>query len=214
MRKLTSILAFAALGLVGVAQAKTIQITVDGLVCAFCAQGIEKKMKAQAATDKVFVSLEKKIVAVSLKDGQDISDEKLKAEIADSGYVVKGISRSDESLEAIRARVKARDNRVEAGVDGCRRRGGGVVQPGRDVSATGLALRAQGAALRGGRRHARDCRRAAMARAVAAVSCRPETCGGVYAYAASFTVDLRCVRRDIPDWRVLRVRIADAFIVK
>jgi copper chaperone CopZ len=114
MRKLTSILAFAALGLVGVAQAKTIQITVDGLVCAFCAQGIEKKMKAQAATDKVFVSLEKKIVAVSLKDGQDISDEKLKAEIADSGYVVKGISRSDESLEAIRARVKARDNRVEA----------------------------------------------------------------------------------------------------
>jgi copper chaperone CopZ len=91
----------------GIAHAKTIQVTVDGLVCAFCAQGIEKKMKAQPATDKVFVSLEKKIVAVSLKDGQDISDDKLKAEIADAGYVVKGIARSDESLDAVKARVKA-----------------------------------------------------------------------------------------------------------
>jgi len=90
-----------------IAQAKTVKIEVDGLVCAFCAQGIEKKMKAQPATDKVFVSLEKKIVAVALKDGQDISDEKLKAEITDAGYVVKGITRSDESLDAIRARVKA-----------------------------------------------------------------------------------------------------------
>ncbi len=89
------------------AQAKTIEITVDGLVCAFCAQGIEKKMKAQAATDKVFVSLEKRIVAVSLKDGQDIADDKLKTEITDAGYVVKVIKRSDESLDVIRARVKA-----------------------------------------------------------------------------------------------------------
>lgn len=85
---------------------KTIEITVDGLVCAFCAQGIEKKMKAQSATDGVFVSLEKKIVAVSLKDGQDIADEKLRSDITDSGYVVKMIRRTDESLEAIRARIK------------------------------------------------------------------------------------------------------------
>ena len=89
------------------AQAKTIKIDVDGLVCAFCAQGIEKKMKAQAATDKVFVSLEKKIVAVALKEGQDISDEKLKSEITDAGYVVRGISRSDEAFEDIRAKIKA-----------------------------------------------------------------------------------------------------------
>ena len=89
------------------AQAKTIRIEVDGLVCAFCAQGIEKKMKAQAATEKVFVSLEKKVVAVALKEGQDISDEKLKSEITDAGYVVRGISRSDEAFEDIRAKIKA-----------------------------------------------------------------------------------------------------------
>ena len=103
------IAAFSLSTFVGIANAKTIQVTVDGLVCAFCAQGIEKKMKVQSATDKVFVSLEKKIVAVSLKDGQDISDDKLQTEITDAGYVVKDIKRSDESLDAVRARVKGRE---------------------------------------------------------------------------------------------------------
>lgn len=101
-RILLAAFSIAALG----AQAKTIEVTVDGLVCAFCAQGIEKKMKAQPATDKVFVSLEKKIVAIALKEGQDINDAKLKAEITDAGYVVKAIQRTDESLDSIRARVK------------------------------------------------------------------------------------------------------------
>lgn len=97
------------LGVASVAQAeqKTIRIDVDGLVCAFCAQGIEKKMKAQAATDKVFVSLQKKIVAVALKEGQDISDEKIRSEITDAGYVVRGITRTDESFDAVKAKIKA-----------------------------------------------------------------------------------------------------------
>ncbi len=86
---------------------KTIQIGLDGLVCAFCAQGIEKKMKAQAATDKVFVSLDKKVALVSLKDGQDIPDATIKTEITDAGYVVKSIDRSDDGFDAMRAKIKA-----------------------------------------------------------------------------------------------------------
>lgn len=109
MRTPILIAALVLLALPMAASARTIQIAVDGLVCAFCAQGIEKKMKAQSATDKVFVSLEKKIVAVALKEGQDIPDEKLRAEITDAGYVVKDIRRSDESLDAVKARVKGRD---------------------------------------------------------------------------------------------------------
>ena len=108
MNKTISAAVFATvLFTAGALQAKTIKVDVDGLVCAFCAQGIEKKMRAQSATDKVFVSLAKKIVAVSLKDGQDIADDKLRTEITEAGYVVKGISRSDESLDEIRAKVKA-----------------------------------------------------------------------------------------------------------
>ncbi|MEP7154842.1 MAG: heavy-metal-associated domain-containing protein [Betaproteobacteria bacterium] len=100
-------LAVTLLALSSALQARTIKIDVDGLVCAFCAQGIEKKMKAQPAVDKVFVSLEKKAVAVSLKDGQDIPDEKLRTEITNAGYVVTGIHRTDESLDVVRSRIKA-----------------------------------------------------------------------------------------------------------
>lgn len=86
---------------------QTIQVELDGLVCAFCAQGVEKKMKAQAATDKVFVSLNKKVTLVALKEGQDISDETIKSEITNAGYVVKGITRTSESFDQLRAKIKA-----------------------------------------------------------------------------------------------------------
>jgi copper chaperone CopZ len=86
---------------------QTIKVDVDGLVCAFCAQGVEKKMKAQAATDKVFVSLDKKVTLVALKEGQDIPDETIKSEITNAGYVVKGITRTGESFDALRAKIKA-----------------------------------------------------------------------------------------------------------
>ncbi len=86
---------------------QTIQVELDGLVCAFCAQGVEKKMKAQAATEKVFVSLDKKVALVALKEGQDILDETIKTEITNAGYVVKGINRTSESFDALRAKIKA-----------------------------------------------------------------------------------------------------------
>lgn len=100
----TMILAAAASN--AFASSKTIQIGLDGLVCAFCAQGIEKKLKAQAATDKVFVSLDKKVAVVALKDGQDIADATIKTEITDAGYVVKSIARSDESFDALTKKIK------------------------------------------------------------------------------------------------------------
>jgi copper chaperone CopZ len=86
---------------------QTIQVELDGLVCAFCAQGVEKKMKAQAATDKVFVSLDKKVTLVALKEGQDIPDETIKSEITNAGYVVKGISRTSESFDQLCAKIKS-----------------------------------------------------------------------------------------------------------
>jgi copper chaperone CopZ len=87
--------------------AATVEMDVNGLVCAFCAQGIEKKLRAFPATADVVVSLEKKLVAVALKPGQDISDSELTAALTNAGYSVKAIHREDESLDAVRARLKA-----------------------------------------------------------------------------------------------------------
>lgn len=85
--------------------AKTIEMDVNGLVCAFCAQGIEKTLKGFPATERVFVSLEHRIVAVELKDGQDIDDAALKKAITDSGYALVKIRRTDETIATIRERV-------------------------------------------------------------------------------------------------------------
>lgn len=104
--KLFKTLLFAVLiGLAPGAFAKTIEMDVNGLVCAFCAQGIEKTLKGFPATDGVFVSLEHRIVAIQLKDGQDINDAALHQAITDAGYKLVAIHRTDETLDAVRSRV-------------------------------------------------------------------------------------------------------------
>ena len=85
------------------AVAGTIEMKVYGLVCGFCAQGIEKTLRKNAATTDVLVSLENQLVAVATRDGQDISDADLTKALTDAGYDVKAITRTDRSLAEIRA---------------------------------------------------------------------------------------------------------------
>ena len=108
MFKHVSVLTLALLlaGFSAMASAKTIRIDVNGLVCAFCAQGIEKTLKAFPATQAVYVNLEDHLVAVQLKDGSDIDDAALRKAITDAGYAVVGIKRTDESLDAVRTKAK------------------------------------------------------------------------------------------------------------
>jgi len=91
-----------------VAPAATIEIDVNGLVCAFCAQGIEKKLRAFPATEDVVVSLEQKLVALATKPGQDVADDEIRRALTDAGYAVKAIHREDETLDAVRMRLKAK----------------------------------------------------------------------------------------------------------
>jgi copper chaperone CopZ len=86
--------------------AATIEMTVNGLVCAFCAQGIEKKLKKFPATAEVVVNLEHRLVAVALNDGQDISDADLRKALTDAGYSVKSIARSETPIAEVRERLK------------------------------------------------------------------------------------------------------------
>jgi periplasmic mercuric ion binding protein len=85
--------------------AETIEMKVNGLVCGFCAQGIEKTLRKNPATADVVVSLEEHLVAVATRDGQDIPDSVLREALTSSGYDIKTISRSDTPIGVIRARV-------------------------------------------------------------------------------------------------------------
>ena len=108
MKILKTVACGLLLGTSTLASARTIEMDVNGLVCAFCAQGIEKTLRHFPATQAVFVSLENRIVAVQLKDGADIDDASLRRAITEAGYAVVAINRSDESLDAIRSRVSAK----------------------------------------------------------------------------------------------------------
>lgn len=101
--------AFVALSLVsGVAQAtaQSIKAEVNGMVCAFCAQGIEKKMRALPQTREVYVDLKNKVVAVELKEGQQLSLDIVRDAIKDAGYDVPKIETVPLSVREIRAATR------------------------------------------------------------------------------------------------------------
>lgn len=105
--KLKQLVASLLLCLPIMAQATTIQMTVNGLVCAFCAQGIEKKLRKFPATSDVVVNLEHRLVAVALKEGQDIPNEALRKALTDAGYTVKAIERTEVPIADVRSRLEA-----------------------------------------------------------------------------------------------------------
>ena len=90
------------------ANAGTIEMKVYGLVCGFCAQGIEKTLRKNPATADVVVSLENKLVAISTKEGADITDAELTKALTDAGYDVKAIARTQRSMSEIRESLKVK----------------------------------------------------------------------------------------------------------
>ena len=102
------IVCMLALLALGSARAATIELTVNGLVCGFCAQGIEKTLRRNTATDDVFVSLENRLVAIVTKPDTDIADDVLRKALRDAGYDVKAIARTDRSLQSLREQMKAK----------------------------------------------------------------------------------------------------------
>jgi mercuric ion binding protein len=73
--------------------AKTVNVHVNGMVCAFCGQGITKKFGARPEVAKVDVNLKDKIVSLSVKDGQDLKDDDIQSILKASGYTVESIER-------------------------------------------------------------------------------------------------------------------------
>lgn len=87
------------------AYAASIKADVNGMVCAFCAKGIEKKLKALPQAQEVFVDLKKHIVVLELKENQDVPLEDFKAIIKDAGYEVSTAEVVEKSIAEIKAEV-------------------------------------------------------------------------------------------------------------
>jgi copper chaperone CopZ len=88
--------------------AESVKVTVNGMVCAFCAQGIEKRLSSLPTTQAVFVDLKQRTVAVEAKAGQKLDNALIKSEITDAGYDVIKIQATNQTVADIRADMKAK----------------------------------------------------------------------------------------------------------
>lgn len=100
-----AILATAATGALA---AESVKATVNGMVCAFCAQGIEKRLSQMPAAQAVFVDLKRRVVAVQAKPGQTLDNKAITAEITDAGYDVTKLETVPQSVEQIKAEGRAK----------------------------------------------------------------------------------------------------------
>jgi len=107
MKTIMGILLFSVATFAHFSQAaQTITAQVNGMVCAFCAQGIEKKARALPQTQDVYVNLKQKMVAVQIKDGEHLAPDVVSALIKDAGYDVMEMKTVDDTTAAIRARLE------------------------------------------------------------------------------------------------------------
>lgn len=68
-----------------------ITIKVNGMVCAFCAQGIEKNMGKREEVQSTQVDLEKMLVEIKFKKGKSLSEKIIKEIITDAGFKFVGV---------------------------------------------------------------------------------------------------------------------------
>jgi copper chaperone CopZ len=88
--------------------ATSVKVNVNGMVCAFCAQGIEKRLSKLPATKAVYVDLKQKVVVVEAKDGQTLDATTITAEITDAGYDVTKLETLEQSVAEIKASMKGK----------------------------------------------------------------------------------------------------------
>ena len=87
--------------------ALTQKIEILGMVCAFCAQGIEKSFSIDENIKDVFVNLENYFVVIESRDGKSIDEKYITTIITDAGYDVQKIEVVSDSVSEIREKYGA-----------------------------------------------------------------------------------------------------------
>ena len=72
---------------------EVLSISVNGLVCDFCARSIEKLFSKKESVKSINVNLEEMLITINLKKGKFLNDDKIRQVIRDSGYDIKEINR-------------------------------------------------------------------------------------------------------------------------
>jgi len=99
-----------AIALMGLSQASlaSMKVTVNGMVCSFCAQGIEKSLLKMDETKAVLVDLKNKVVVVEAKEGKTLNEKEIRQEIIDSGYDVTKVETILQTVAQFREQMKGK----------------------------------------------------------------------------------------------------------
>ena len=73
----------------------TVTVDVNGLVCDFCAQALQKVFGKQEAVESIKVDLDTKVVSIHFNEGHNLDDETITTLINKSGYDVEEIHRGE-----------------------------------------------------------------------------------------------------------------------
>jgi periplasmic mercuric ion binding protein len=73
--------------------AEGVNVKVNGMVCAFCVQGIKKKLEGDPNVESCKVDLDTKVVEVKFKKDKSLTDDEVKRLIKEAGYSVDRLDR-------------------------------------------------------------------------------------------------------------------------
>ena len=85
MKKLITVVAFM-LSTFALADAKKLNLAIDGMTCQSCVKNITSHLKALPEVDQVAINLKAGKGVVTLKDGADLKADALEAVIKKAGY--------------------------------------------------------------------------------------------------------------------------------
>ena len=74
--------------------AERITVRVNGMVCDFCARGLEKTFTKQESIDSIDVNLTEKVLTITLKEGAALDNEIIEKLVANAGYKIEEIIRN------------------------------------------------------------------------------------------------------------------------
>ena len=71
----------------------SVRLKVDGMVCPFCAYGLEKRLEEIASIDAVLIQISDGLVQIRTKEDQELTDEALTDAVRKSGFTLREIER-------------------------------------------------------------------------------------------------------------------------
>ena len=71
----------------------SVTLKVDGMVCPFCAYGLEKRLRDLPALDETLIQVSDGLVQIRVKEGEQLTDEAIEDAVERAGFSLREIHR-------------------------------------------------------------------------------------------------------------------------